>query len=120
MEGMTEVPGTNGQVLKKITKEGIGDFYPKTGQKVSVHYKGYFKDGIVFDQSKKKRKSKPFVFKLGIGEVIKGWDVGVATMKKGECATFYIKSDYAYGNEGAGDDIPPNTDLFFDVELVNC
>ena len=44
---MTEVPGTNGQVLKKITKEGIGDFYQKTGQKVSVHYKGYFKDGIL-------------------------------------------------------------------------
>ena len=41
-------------------------------------------------------------------------------MKKGERATFYIKSDYAYGNEGAGDDIPPNTDLYFDVELVNC
>ena len=41
-------------------------------------------------------------------------------MKKGESATFYIKSDYAYGNEGAGDDIPPNTDLYFDVELVNC
>ena len=74
MEGFTELPGTNGNVLKKITKEGLGEFYPKTGQKVSVHYKGYFKDGIVFDQSKKKKKSKPFVFKLGIGEVIKGWD----------------------------------------------
>ena len=120
MEGFTEVSVTDRNVLKKITKEGIGDFYPKTGQKVSVHYKGYFKDGVVFDQSKKKKKSKPFVFRLGIGEVIKGWDTGVASMKKGECATFYIKSDYAYGNEGAGDDIPPNTDLYFDVELVNC
>lgn len=120
MEGFTELPGTNGNVFKKITKEGISPIQPKTGQKVSVHYKGYFKDGIVFDQSRKKKKSKPFVFKVGIGEVIKGWDVGVASMKKGESATFYIKSDYAYGNEGAGDDIPPNTDLYFDVELVNC
>ena len=118
MEGFTELPGTNGNVLKKITKEGLGEFYPKTGQKVSVHYKGYFKDGIVFDQSKKKKKSKPFVFKLGIGEVIKGWDVGVASMKKGECATFYIKSDYAYGKRGAGGVIPGNTDLMFDVELL--
>ena len=118
MEGFTEVPGSNGNVLKKITQEGPGDS-PKEGQKVSVHYKGYFKDGVVFDQSKKKKKSKPFVFRLGIGEVIKGWDVGVASMKKGEKATFYIKSEYAYGSSGAGDDIPPNTDLYFDVELIN-
>ena len=102
------------KTIERIKKEGISPIQPKTGQKVSVHYKGYFKDGIVFDQSRKKKKSKPFVFKVGIGEVIKGWDVGVASMKKGESATFYIKSDYAYGNEGAGDDIPPNTDLYFD------
>ena len=54
MEGFIEVPGTNGNVLKKITQEGPGD-HPKEGQKVSVHYKGYFKDGKVFDQSRKKR-----------------------------------------------------------------
>ena len=119
MEGFTEVPGTNGNVLKKITKEGNGNS-PITGQKISVHYKGYLKDGKVFDQSKKKKKSKPFVFKIGVGEVIQGWDAGVASMKKGECATFYIKSEYAYGSQGAGPDIPPNTDLYFDVELVNC
>ena len=119
MEGFTELPKTDGNVLKKITQEGTGD-YPKEGQKISVHYKGYFKDGNVFDQSKKKKSSKPFVFKLGVGQVIKGWDVGVASMKKGEKATFYIKSDYAYGSSGAGGVIPPNTDLLFDVELVNC
>ena len=117
MEGFTELAGSNGNVLKKITREGTGGS-PNSGANVTVEYKGYFKDGIVFDQSKKKKKSKPFVFKLGIGEVIKGWDVGVATMKKGECATFYIKSDYAYGKRGAGGVIPPNTDLMFDVELL--
>ena len=118
MEGFIELPGTNGNVLKKITQEGPGD-KPKEGQKVSVHYKGYFKDGKVFDQSRNKKKAKPFVFKLGVGQVIRGWDVGVASMKKGEKATFFIKSDYAYGSEGAGADIPPNTDLLFDVELIN-
>ena len=118
LEGYKEVPGTDGNVFKKITKEGNG-MAPKTGQKVSVHYKGYLKDGKVFDQSRKKKKSKPFVFKLGVGEVIRGWDTGVASMTKGENATLYIKSDYAYGDTGAGDDIPPKTDLFFDVELIN-
>ena len=118
LEGFTELPGSEGNIFKKILVEGPGDS-PKTGQKVSVHYKGYFKDGKVFDQSNKKKKSKPFVCKLGVGQVIKGWDVGVASMKKGEKATFYIKSDYAYGSYGAGADIPPNTDLLFDVELIN-
>ena len=119
MEGFTELPGTDGNVLKKITKEGTGVIFPKAGQKVSVHYKGYLKDGKVFDQSRKKKSSNPFVFKFGVGQVIKGWDAGVATMKKGECATFYIKSDYTYGSMGAGEDIPPNTDLYFDIEMVN-
>jgi FKBP-type peptidyl-prolyl cis-trans isomerase len=118
MEGFTELPGSNGNVLKKITRDGSGNG-PSSGADVTVDYKGYFKDGKVFDQSRRKKKSKPFVFKLGVGEVIRGWDVGVASMKKGEKATFYIKSEYAYGSSGAGDDIPPNSDLLFDVELIN-
>lgn len=116
MEGFTELPGSNGNVFKKITREGSGAS-PSSGANVTVEYKGYFKDGKVFDQSYGR---KPFNFQVGVGQVIKGWDLGVLSMKKGEKATFYIKSDYAYGNEGAGDDIPPNTDLYFDVELVNC
>lgn len=116
MEGFTELANSNGNVLKKVTRNGSGNA-PSSGKKVTVEYKGYFKDGKVFDQSYGR---KPFVFTVGVGQVIKGWDLGVLSMRKGEKATFYIKSDYAYGNEGAGDDIPPNTDLFFDVELVNC
>ena len=60
MEGFTELTGTDGNVLKKITKEGSGVLFPKAGQKVSVHYKGYFKDGKVFDQSRRKKKFKAF------------------------------------------------------------
>ena len=119
MEGFTEVPGSNGNVFKKIKTPGQGNS-PKEGQKISVHYKGYLKDGKVFDQSKKKKSSKPFVFKIGVGQVIKGWDIGVASMLKGEESTCYITSEYAYGQYGAGEDIPPNTDLYFDITLVNC
>ena len=114
MEGFTELPNSNGYVLKKVTRNGSGNM-PTSGKQVTVEYKGYFKDGSVFDQSYGR---KPFVFQVGVGQVIKGWDLGVLSMKKGEKATFYIKSDYAYGKRGAGDIIPGNTDLMFDVELL--
>ena len=114
MDGFTELSGSSGLVLKKVTRNGTGGS-PKAGQKVTVEYKGYFKDGKVFDQSYGR---KPFVFQVGVGQVIKGWDLGVLSMKQGEKATFYIKSDYAYGKRGAGGVIPPNTDLLFDVELL--
>ena len=114
MERFIELPNSNGNVLKKITREGTGGS-PSSGNQVTVEYKGYFKGGKVFDQSYGR---KPFVFQVGVGQVIKGWDLGVLSMKKGEKATFYIKSDYAYGKRGAGGVIPPNTDLLFDVELL--
>ena len=114
MEGFTELPGSNGNVLKKVTRNGSGNS-PTSGKQVTVEYKGYFQDGKVFDQSYGR---KPFVFKVGVGQVIKGWDLGVLSMRTGEKATFYIKSDYAYGKRGAGGIIPPNTDLMFDVELL--
>ena len=114
MEGFTELPNSNGYVFKKVTRNGSGNM-PTSGKKVTVEYKGYFKDGSVFDQSYGR---KPFKFQVGVGQVIKGWDLGVLSMKKGEKATFYIKSDYAYGKRGAGGVIPPNTDLLFDVELL--
>ena len=114
MEGFTELSGAQGKVFKKITRQGNGGS-PSSGTKVTCEYKGYFKDGKVFDQSYGR---KPFNFKVGVGQVIKGWDLGVLSMKKGEMATFYIKSDYAYGKRGAGGVIPGNTDLMFDVELL--
>ena len=115
MEAFTELARSNGNVFQKITSEGSGAS-PQSGAKVVVEYKGYFKGGKVFDQSYGR---KPFNFQVGVGQVIKGWDLGVLSMKKGEMATFYIKSDYAYGKRGAGGVIPPNTDLMFDVELLN-
>jgi nucleosome assembly protein 1-like 1 len=108
----------DGGVKKLITKVGEGDETPAQGFIVSMHYEGRLKsNNKVFDSSRE--RGETFDFELGAGEVIKGWDVAVATMKKGEQATITLKPDYAYGKGGAGEDIPPNAELVFDVELVD-
>ncbi|HOF15468.1 MAG TPA: FKBP-type peptidyl-prolyl cis-trans isomerase [Bacteroidales bacterium] len=98
------------------TKKGKGAS-PSEGQTCYVHYKGMLLDGTVFDSSIE--RGEPFPFPLGQGQVIKGWDEGIAMMKKGGKALFIIPSSIAYGDRGAGDLIPPYTPLLFEVELVN-
>ncbi len=89
---------------------------PQQGQRVTVHYTGYFTDGRKFDSSID--RGQPFTFVLGVGQVIRGWDEGVATMKVGGKRLLYIPSNLAYGARGQGP-IPPNTDLIFEVELLD-
>jgi peptidylprolyl isomerase len=89
---------------------------PTKGQKVNVHYSGWLTDGTLFDSSVE--RGQPFSFTLGAGEVIPGWDEGVATMKVGGKRQLVIPPNLAYGAQGAGGVIPPNATLIFEVELL--
>jgi len=97
-------------------KEGDGSTFPKTGQTVVVHYTGTLTNGKKFDSSRD--RNEPFKFKIGKGEVIKGWDEGVAQMSVGQRAKLTCSPDYAYGSRGHPGAIPPNSTLIFDVELI--
>jgi peptidylprolyl isomerase len=94
---------------------GTGDS-PRQGQTASVHYTGWLDNGQKFDSSLD--RGQPFEFKVGAGQVIKGWDEGVATMKMGGKRKLLIPPDLGYGSRGAGGVIPPNANLTFEVELL--
>jgi len=100
----------------KMIQKGEGK-RAEAGKTVSVHYEGSLENGKVFDSSYPRKK--PIEFKLGIGQVIEGWDEGIALLQVGDKARFVIPSDLAYGPSGAGGVIPPNATLIFDVELMD-
>lgn len=112
--GFVDISGDGG-LLKKILEEGTGES-PAPLDEVVAHYVGTLDDGTVFDSSR--ARGQPFKFQIGKRQVIKGWDQGFATMKKGEKAILRCAPDYAYGSGGQGK-IPPNSTLNFDVELIS-
>jgi peptidylprolyl isomerase len=121
-----QVPGGSTQELQVITTEsglkysdlivGTGST-PQKGQTVSVQYIGKLEDGSIFDSSYS--RNQPFTFTLGVGQVIKGWDEGVASMQVGGKRKLMIPPELAYGSRGAGGVIPPNATLDFEVELLS-
>lgn len=112
---------TKGDGLQyEVIKQGSGKI-AQAGQRVQVHYTGWLNQngqkGKKFDSSVD--RGRPFIFGLGQGQVIRGWDEGVSGMKVGEKRTLFIPSALGYGARGAGGAIPPNADLIFDVELLD-
>ncbi|POR31168.1 Peptidyl-prolyl cis-trans isomerase [Tolypocladium paradoxum] len=107
-------------VTKTTLTEGSGN-RPVAGDTVTIEYTGWLKDSSQPNNKGKQFDSSvgrgDFVVKIGVGQVIKGWDDGVTQMKVGEKATLNISSDFGYGARGFPGHIPPNSDLIFDVEL---
>lgn len=98
-----------------VLKKGTGK-KSKVGKAVEVNYTGWLIDGKKFDSSVDRNET--FEFTLGASQVIKGWDEGLALMRVGDKFRFIIPSELAYGEKGAGEIIPPNSTLIFDVELI--
>ena len=103
--------------LMHVLKEKGSGEKPENGSKVKVHYTGKFLDGKIFDSSVE--RGEPIEFAVGVGQVIKGWDQAIVTMKKGEKRTLLIPYWLAYGKHGYPGAIPPESHLIFDVELID-
>ena len=124
LEGAPEAPVEVTEEDYQTTEEGLKYYdhvigegpQPESGQQVVVHYTGWLEDGTKFDSSLD--RGEPLTFNIGSGQVIRGWDIGLSTMKTGGKRQLVIPSDLGYGDKGAGGVIPPKATLIFEVELL--
>lgn len=100
-----------------IIKEGDGKTFPKVGDRVTIHYTGTLENGKKFDSLRD--RGSPFQCDIGVGQVIKGWDISIPKLSKGAEAKLTIPGHEAYGPKGFPGTIPPNATLIFDVELLD-
>ena len=107
---------TESGLMYEVIEKGNGAF-PKSGQKVTVHYTGYLADGTKFDSSVD--RGTPFEFQLGVGQVIKGWDEGIILCEKGGKIKLILPYWVAYGEQGRPPSIPGKSTLIFDIELIS-
>lgn len=103
-------------IFKRILRAGEGGDLPQTNERITVHYTGTLEDGTKFDSSVD--RGQPFETNIGVGQVIKGWDVGMMSMSIGEKAILTINAENGYGASGSPPVIPPNATLIFEVELL--
>jgi len=116
-QNVEDVQSFINQFRVRYLQKGDGRSYPYQGDRVKVHYIGTFPDsGRKFDSSRD--RNQPFAFNLGAGEVIRCWDMVVSQLTIGDRVKVICPSRLAYGEQGAGRDIPPNTDIAFDIEML--
>ena len=116
MSLLVSLPAFASELKVETLVKGAG-IQADMSKRVTVHYEGRLEDGTIFDASKP--RGQPFSFTIGAGQVIEGWELGVAGMKVGEQRRLTIPPNLAYGKNGAGDVIPPNATLVFDIELLS-
>ena len=116
MSLLVSLPAFASELKVETLLKGAG-VQAEVSKRVTVHYEGRLEDGTIFDASKP--RGQPFSFTIGSGQVIEGWELGVAGMKVGEQRRLTIPPNLAYGKNGAGDVIPPNATLVFDIELLS-
>ncbi len=105
-----------GNLAIEVLEEGSGRS-AENKDRLTVHYTGWLEDGTQFDSSLD--RGQPFIFTLGVGQVIPGWDEGMLGAKVGEKRKLTIPPSLAYGQQGSGSIIPPNATLIFEVEIIN-